>query len=231
MRLLVGLLRRGRVLGAWIRLAWVDGQPSAVLYDAKGRVVSVVELDVADGVVRRSALWSTPASLVISDRCLMWRDCRPRRTPNSEPRSTVTQRTGIPSRTARRAVIKSSSHYWQSRLQPSRHAAGPVYLCSAALDANARSCRIPRPAPSLCCRAAAKVLPPAPSPAAAPALMARSWAARERAGGGSAVTCYRDVKAALVASDQTWVKEEHDVDEGRLGIGLDCGPPVNRWHG
>jgi hypothetical protein len=25
----------GRVLGAWIRLAWVDGQPSAVLYDAK----------------------------------------------------------------------------------------------------------------------------------------------------------------------------------------------------
>jgi RNA polymerase sigma-70 factor (ECF subfamily) len=40
MRLLVGLLRRGRVLGAWIRLAWVDGQPSAVLYDAKGRVVS-----------------------------------------------------------------------------------------------------------------------------------------------------------------------------------------------
>jgi hypothetical protein len=81
MRLLVGLLRRGRVLGGWIRPAWVDGQPSAVLYGAKGRVVSVAELDVADGVVRRSALWSTPASLVISDRCLMWRDCRPRRTP------------------------------------------------------------------------------------------------------------------------------------------------------
>jgi hypothetical protein len=67
----------------------------------KGRVVSVV---------RRSALWSTPASLVISDRCLMWRDCRPRRTPNSEPRSTVTQRTGIPSRTAgRRAFSLGSS--------------------------------------------------------------------------------------------------------------------------
>ena len=26
MRLLVGLLRPGRVLGAWIRLAWVDDQ-------------------------------------------------------------------------------------------------------------------------------------------------------------------------------------------------------------
>jgi hypothetical protein len=108
MRLLVGLLRRGRVLGAWIRLAWVDGQPSAVLYDAKGRVVSVVELDVADGVVRRSALWSTPASLVISDRCLIWRDCRPCRTPNSEPRSTVTQRTGIPSRTAARRAFSGN---------------------------------------------------------------------------------------------------------------------------
>jgi hypothetical protein len=40
MRLLVGLLRRGRVLGAWIRLARIEGQPSAVLYDAKGRVVN-----------------------------------------------------------------------------------------------------------------------------------------------------------------------------------------------
>jgi hypothetical protein len=52
MRLLVGLLRRGRVLGASLRLAWVNGQPGAVMYDAEGRVVSVVELDVADGVVQ-----------------------------------------------------------------------------------------------------------------------------------------------------------------------------------
>jgi RNA polymerase sigma-70 factor (ECF subfamily) len=52
MRLLVGLLRRGRTLGASLRLAWVNGQPGAVLYDAEGRVVSVVELDVADGVVQ-----------------------------------------------------------------------------------------------------------------------------------------------------------------------------------
>lgn len=52
MRLLVGLFRRGRVLGASLRLAWVNGQPGAVMYDAEGRVVSVVELDVADGVVQ-----------------------------------------------------------------------------------------------------------------------------------------------------------------------------------
>ncbi len=52
MWLFVDLLRRGRVLGASLRLAWVNGQPGAVMYDAEGRVVSVVELDVADGVVQ-----------------------------------------------------------------------------------------------------------------------------------------------------------------------------------
>jgi RNA polymerase sigma-70 factor (ECF subfamily) len=51
-RHLVGLFRRGRVLGVWLRLAWVNGQPGAVAYDAGGRVVSVFALDVADGVVQ-----------------------------------------------------------------------------------------------------------------------------------------------------------------------------------
>jgi RNA polymerase sigma factor (sigma-70 family) len=45
MRMLVSLLRRARILGASLRLAWVNGQPGAVLYDADGRVVSVIELD------------------------------------------------------------------------------------------------------------------------------------------------------------------------------------------
>ena len=52
MRLFVGGLRWGRSLGASLRLAWVNGQPGAVMYDADGRVVGVVELDVADGVVQ-----------------------------------------------------------------------------------------------------------------------------------------------------------------------------------
>jgi RNA polymerase sigma-70 factor (ECF subfamily) len=52
MRLLVGQLRRVRSLGVSLRLAWVNGQPGAVLYDSEGRVVSVVALDVADGVVQ-----------------------------------------------------------------------------------------------------------------------------------------------------------------------------------
>lgn len=51
-RMLVGLLRRGRTFGASLRLAWVNGQPGAVLYDAEGRVLSVLELDVAEGVVQ-----------------------------------------------------------------------------------------------------------------------------------------------------------------------------------
>ncbi|MGH3631857.1 MAG: RNA polymerase sigma factor SigJ [Sciscionella sp.] len=52
MRMLVSLLRRARILGASLRLAWVNGQPGAVLYDAEGRVISVLELDVTDGVVQ-----------------------------------------------------------------------------------------------------------------------------------------------------------------------------------
>ncbi|MGH3662717.1 MAG: RNA polymerase sigma factor SigJ [Micromonosporaceae bacterium] len=52
MRLLVSGLRRGGTLGASLRLAWVNRQPGAVMYDAEGRVVGVVELEVADGVVQ-----------------------------------------------------------------------------------------------------------------------------------------------------------------------------------
>jgi RNA polymerase sigma-70 factor (TIGR02957 family) len=52
MRLLAGLFRRGRILGASLRLAWVNGQPGAVTYDADARVVNVFELDIADGVVQ-----------------------------------------------------------------------------------------------------------------------------------------------------------------------------------
>jgi RNA polymerase sigma-70 factor (ECF subfamily) len=48
----VDLLRRGRAVGISIRLAWVNGQPGAVMYDAEGRVASVIELDVAGGVIQ-----------------------------------------------------------------------------------------------------------------------------------------------------------------------------------
>jgi RNA polymerase sigma factor (sigma-70 family) len=51
-RLILGLFRRGQILGTFLRLAWVNGQPGAVVYDAEDRVVSVLVLDVAAGVVQ-----------------------------------------------------------------------------------------------------------------------------------------------------------------------------------
>jgi RNA polymerase sigma-70 factor (TIGR02957 family) len=51
-RLLVNGFRQARTFGASLRLAWVNGQPGAVMYDAEGLVIGVVELDVAGGVVQ-----------------------------------------------------------------------------------------------------------------------------------------------------------------------------------
>jgi len=51
-RLLSGLFRRGYAIGASLRLAWVNGQPGAVLYDAEGRVIAVAGLDIADGQIQ-----------------------------------------------------------------------------------------------------------------------------------------------------------------------------------
>jgi RNA polymerase sigma factor (sigma-70 family) len=56
-RMLVSLLRRARNMGVSIRLAWVNGQPGAVFYDAEGLVVSVIELDTVpngdgDGMIQ-----------------------------------------------------------------------------------------------------------------------------------------------------------------------------------
>jgi RNA polymerase sigma-70 factor (ECF subfamily) len=51
-RLLLGLFRRGQILGASLRLAWVNGQPGAVVYDADDRVISVFGLDLADGTIQ-----------------------------------------------------------------------------------------------------------------------------------------------------------------------------------
>ena len=52
LRLLGGLFRRGRLIGAYQTAAWVNGQPGAVTYDAEGRVISVFVLDIADGTVQ-----------------------------------------------------------------------------------------------------------------------------------------------------------------------------------
>jgi RNA polymerase sigma-70 factor (ECF subfamily) len=51
-RLFTQLLRRLAMFGATLRPAWVNGQPGAVFYDAEDRVISVIELDIADGMIQ-----------------------------------------------------------------------------------------------------------------------------------------------------------------------------------
>ncbi|MGG2464342.1 RNA polymerase sigma factor SigJ [Streptomyces sp. RGM 3693] len=62
-QLLVGGFRRVRMLGISLRLVWVNGRPGAVMYDAEGRVASVVELDIVDGAVQAIHSVSNPDKL------------------------------------------------------------------------------------------------------------------------------------------------------------------------
>ncbi|MFI6290985.1 sigma-70 family RNA polymerase sigma factor [Nonomuraea sp. NPDC050790] len=62
-RLLLGVCRRGAALGVTLRSALVNGRPGAVMYDADGGVLSVVGLDLDDGVVRAVRAMSDPAKL------------------------------------------------------------------------------------------------------------------------------------------------------------------------
>ena len=62
-RLLVGGLCRARTVGGSLRLAWVNGQPGAVISDANERVVAVIELDVADGMVQAIRAVANPDKL------------------------------------------------------------------------------------------------------------------------------------------------------------------------
>ncbi len=51
-RFLAGLFRRGRQMGVQVRPAWVNGQPGGVAADSAGRVISVIALDISDGMVQ-----------------------------------------------------------------------------------------------------------------------------------------------------------------------------------
>ncbi|MGV4986554.1 RNA polymerase sigma factor SigJ [Streptomyces sp. NPDC001709] len=62
-QLLVGGLRRVGILGACLRAAWINGRPGGVIHDAEGRVASVVELDIVDGVIRAIHSVSNPDKL------------------------------------------------------------------------------------------------------------------------------------------------------------------------
>lgn len=62
-RHLAGLFRRGRLLGVGLRLAWVNGQPGAVAYDAGDRVVAVFALEVGAGRVASIRAVANPDKL------------------------------------------------------------------------------------------------------------------------------------------------------------------------
>src|SRR5262249_58542593 len=52
-RLLLGLFRRGRSPSTSLRLAWVNGQPGAVGYDAQGRGFAAYSRGGDDGVYKQ----------------------------------------------------------------------------------------------------------------------------------------------------------------------------------
>ena len=63
MQLVAGLVGRGRLAGASLRLARVNGQPGAVMQDGGGRVAGVIELDVAGGQVQTIRVVANPDKL------------------------------------------------------------------------------------------------------------------------------------------------------------------------
>ncbi|WP_370415493.1 RNA polymerase sigma factor SigJ [Streptomyces fradiae] len=73
--LLVAGFRRLRTLGATLRPAQVNGAPGIVLYDAEGRVLSVVELHLQDGTVGAIHSLTNPDKLThlgpVSDQGLL----------------------------------------------------------------------------------------------------------------------------------------------------------------
>ncbi|MFD0273101.1 RNA polymerase sigma factor SigJ [Kitasatospora sp. NPDC127111] len=62
-RLLIAGFHRIRLLGVSARPAWINGRPGAVMYDAEERVASVIELDMAHGVVQAVHSVSNPDKL------------------------------------------------------------------------------------------------------------------------------------------------------------------------
>jgi RNA polymerase sigma-70 factor (TIGR02957 family) len=123
-RFLLGLSRRGQQLGAHSELAWVNGQPGAVAYDAEGRVLSVIALDIADGLVQTIRSVVNPDKLghlgPVSDLALAPRRDLPCRSwPPISPRRPPPPRSSRASRTPRTPGCANSWAAWPSTCTPS----------------------------------------------------------------------------------------------------------------
>ena len=106
-RFLLGLFRRAQKEGTYAVPALVNGQPGAVVYDAEGRVASVLALDIADGLVQAIRSVVNPDKLqhlgptsdlyLRPDRDLPWRSWPP--TSPRRPRPTRSSKASPPPRT------------------------------------------------------------------------------------------------------------------------------------
>src|SRR5580692_6322916 len=123
-RFLLGLSRRGQQLGAHGELAQVNGQPGAVAYDAEGRVLSVIALDIADGLVQAVRSVVNPDKLghlgPLSDLALAPRQDLPFRSwPPISPSRPPPPRSSRASRTPRTPGCASCWAAWPSTCTPS----------------------------------------------------------------------------------------------------------------
>jgi RNA polymerase sigma-70 factor (TIGR02957 family) len=106
-RFMLGVFRRAQKQGAYGVPARVNGQPGVVAYDAKGRVVSVIALDIAGGLVQAVRSVVNPDKLqhlgptsdlyLRPNRDLPWRSWPP--TSPRRPRPTQSSRASPPRRT------------------------------------------------------------------------------------------------------------------------------------
>jgi RNA polymerase sigma-70 factor (ECF subfamily) len=62
-RFLQGILKKGRDLGGFFRPAVVNGNPGAIAVDKEGRLVNVVELEIADGAIQALRIVVNPEKL------------------------------------------------------------------------------------------------------------------------------------------------------------------------
>jgi RNA polymerase sigma-70 factor (ECF subfamily) len=145
-RFMLGLSRRGQKMGARAELAWINGQPGAVSYDAEDRVLSVFALDIADGAVQAIRSVVNPDKLhhlgPVSDVALRYpRDLRCRPWPPTSPRKQPpTPWSRVSPRPRTRGCV-SCSTAWSDTCTPSSGKPSP-----RSRNGSGRSTSSPRPA-------------------------------------------------------------------------------------
>lgn len=77
-RFLVGLLRQGRAIGVRVEPAEVNGQPGVRVVDGEGRLINVIALQLADGLVLNLHAVANPDKLRHLGSVVQWDGAQPR---------------------------------------------------------------------------------------------------------------------------------------------------------